>query len=157
NLGNPIARQVGLGALIQPESDQFAEGFLEGANLQTTRISSLGEAQPIIVRANNTQFQDLISWNRRAHGLKFGAEFQDIYAFARLGTHSNGNYTFNGTFTGDGFADFLLGWPSNFLNNTGPNFPQNYDRFFFSGFFVDDWRVNPKLTLNLGVRYELET
>ena len=157
NLGNPIARQVGLGALIQPESDQFAEGFIQNVNLQTTRISSLGETQPTIVRANNTQFQNLISWNRGAHGYKFGVEYQDIHAFARLGTHSNGNYTFNGTFTGDGFADFLLGWPSNFLNNIGPNFPQNYDRVFFSGFFVDDWQVNRKLTLNLGVRYELET
>jgi hypothetical protein len=74
-----------------------------------------------------------------------------------------GQYTFTGAFTatdpnstaatGDGFADFLLGLPQNTSRTVG--FAQAYLRQnTYAGYFQDDWRISPRLTLNLGVRYE---
>lgn len=55
--------------------------------------------------------------------------------------------------TGDPFASFLLGIPT---GGTYQSSGFTYGRTFYHAYFVDDsWRVNPKLTLNLGVRWEI--
>jgi hypothetical protein len=67
-----------------------------------------------------------------------------------------GSYAFNGHYSGNAFADFLLGDPV----TTGAAVPNNYIVRNISsqyGFFVqDDWKPVPKLTLNLGLRYDLQ-
>ncbi len=54
--------------------------------------------------------------------------------------------------TGNGFASFLLGQAYQWGLETPRNVIQRYK--YYGGFFQDDWRVNNKLTLNLGLRYE---
>ena len=65
----------------------------------------------------------------------------------------NGLYSFDGTFTGHSMADMLLGIPSSFLLS-----PELFDPQFrqteIMPWIQDDWRVTPKLTVNLGLRYE---
>jgi hypothetical protein len=67
-----------------------------------------------------------------------------------------GSYTFNGHYTGSALGDFLLGDPSSTANAT----PNNYIVRNISaqyGFFVqDDWKPIPKLTINAGLRYDLQ-
>jgi hypothetical protein len=66
-----------------------------------------------------------------------------------------GGFTFNGALTGYDFADFLLGYP-----NTSSIAYGNADKYYrarnFDAYLTDDFRVNPGLTINMGVRWEYE-
>jgi hypothetical protein len=66
-----------------------------------------------------------------------------------------GGFSFNGALTGHDFADFLLGYP-----NTSSIAFGNADKYFrgrnFDAYFTDDFRVNPGLTISMGVRWEYE-
>jgi hypothetical protein len=103
---------------------------------------------------NNTLYlSDSISKVMGAHTLKFGGQFHHDQV------NENPNATFNGTFnidgseTGNPFADFLLGTPSNFTQTTGQRF---YLRNHYAAAFVEDsWRVRTNLTLNYGLRWDL--
>ena len=67
-----------------------------------------------------------------------------------------GSYSFTGRYTGIAYADFLLGYP----NSTGNAAPNNYVTRNLSnvfGMFVqDDWKLAKNLTLNYGIRYDLQ-
>jgi hypothetical protein len=70
----------------------------------------------------------------------------------------NGEFGFvgqGGIGSGNDFADFLFGLPQYFQQ--GPDARTNARSKLFSGFAQDEWRVNKKLTLTLGVRYEYST
>ena len=103
---------------------------------------------------NNTLYlSNAISKVIRTHTLKFGGQFHDDQV------NENPNATFNGTFnilgteTGSPFADFLLGFPSNFTQTTGQRF---YLRNHYAAAFVEDsWRARSNLTINLGLRWDL--
>ena len=63
-----------------------------------------------------------------------------------------GNFVFNGSFTGLGLADFLLGRPSAF-NQAQPFTPVGHTNYFGS-YVQDAWTVTPRLTLNIGLRWD---
>jgi outer membrane receptor protein involved in Fe transport len=57
--------------------------------------------------------------------------------------------------TGNGYAAFLLGFTGNMtLTKAAPFRMHNWA---MAGYFQDDWKISPRLTLNLGVRYDVET
>lgn len=92
---------------------------------------------------------------RGGHTLNFGYELNLRNTLGRHGSHSvRGNFTFNSQYTGDGFADYLLG----LVASTMRNYP--IDTFGmsdspYSGLYVQDfWRVHRNVTLNLGVRFD---
>jgi hypothetical protein len=115
-----------------------------------------------------------IAWVRGAHDLKFGAEGRmhrinfgnpgwpgGSFVFDFSGSSQNMNL--DATTGGDGMASFLMGigpmaTPGPVCNNNCvyevPNFVSTQS-FQFAGFVQDNYRLNPKLTLNLGFRYEL--
>ena len=103
---------------------------------------------------NNTLFvSDNVSKVIGSHTIKFGGEFH----LDQVNEHPNG--TFNGTFsvlgteTGNAFADFLIGVPSNYTQTGGQAiFFRNH---YGSLFGEDSWRVRNDFTINYGVRWEV--
>src|SRR5207247_9772486 len=66
-----------------------------------------------------------------------------------------GSVTFDGRYSGHAFADFLLGDTSATAHVT-KNLEAEPENSRYSAYIQDDWNVAPKLTLNLGLRYEFE-
>ena len=100
------------------------------------------------------------------HSLKVGAELYVMKANNNTPVSSINPFSFNAGFTqqnaltssataGNPFASLLLGWPSGgqYSATIASAFQQIYEGFFVQ----DDWRVTPKLTLNLGLRWEYES
>jgi len=96
------------------------------------------------------------------HTLKFGGDYRQI-ALRFTPEATSGSFTFDRRFTassptagtgGDAFAAYLLGLPS----SGGINVPNEHDFYihYVAGYAQDDWRVNNKLTVNFGLRYEFE-
>jgi len=89
------------------------------------------------------------------HSYKFGGDYRKIGVKSLNYGASTGSYTFTGTFSGNAVADLMLGYPQsgNIPLNNRLNGYVNYT----AGYVQDDWRVNDRLTLNYGVRFENET
>ena len=110
---------------------------------------------------NTAQFIDNISWNKGKHTFKFGFEY-DRQNFNQFGNqYSRGKYGFppnatqSATHTGgDAFAEFLLGdiIP---IHRSRRRCQAHFQRNTEAAFVDDTWKVTPKLTLSLGLRYEL--
>jgi outer membrane receptor protein involved in Fe transport len=104
---------------------------------------------------NNFQFADTLTWVRGTHSMKFGAEYR-YNMMMSSGVPFQGRFSFNGQYTSNAFADFLLAAPNQIVVANGPAVidmrASNYN------FFVqDDWKVSRRLTLNIGLRYEYDT
>jgi len=97
-------------------------------------------------------YGDALTWVSGRHIIKLGGEF-DRYQYNVLPTWDSGTFSFTGRFTGQGFADLLLGVPNSYSLSAQPN-TIGARRIAFAGFMQDDYHVSPKLTLNLGFRYE---
>lgn len=131
-------------------------GAQYGTDLQTTRCNC-----PLIEREDQFQIVNNWTWIKGNHSIKIGADLR--YArnlrvpsdVDRTGILSFANGpTSNGTNGGQGFATFVLGDDTSFgrYYSSSTNAKEFQKRDFFYG--QDTWRVTPKLTANLGVRYE---
>src|SRR5713101_6312978 len=134
-------------------------GFSDG----TTAIGSSGFL-PSIEKQHSYVFTDNLSWTRGRHAAKFGAElrFEQFTIFQPASPR--GDMSFGSNFTanpaspgsgGESIATFLLGVPDGgditSLHNV------DYRRQIYAVYALDDIKVTPRLTLNLGLRYELFT
>ena len=97
------------------------------------------------------------------HVIKFGAEGRLLRANDTESGNSDGNFSFPKTNTqqnpnnavgGDGFASFLLGIGSGTMTIDSKNGATQ--SFYYSAYGQDDWKANSKLTLNLGLRWDVE-
>ena len=112
----------------------------------------------------NTIFQWVNNWTqmRGNHQLRWGVDARrQRFDFLTVNESSRGNFGFAQNITGDGgvsgtglgMGTFLLGLPTEFDRAVFSQFPAERDTRF-AWYFQDDWHVTPKLTLNLGLRYE---
>ena len=98
--------------------------------------------------------RDDLSWTKGVHQFKFGFSWLHDYKNQQLQANTQGTAVFNSSaFSGDSYINFLLGDASNFeqLNYlSGKHWVNNNYGFYFN----DNWHVHPRLTLNLGLRFD---
>ena len=102
------------------------------------------------------QLTDVMAWNHGSHNVRFGADLRRL-ATGRAAVNSpRGIFNFNGQMSGYAPADFILGLPQS-VTTPGPEV-RGRMAAWRDGFFVNDtWQLSRKLTVNLGLRYELPT
>ncbi len=102
------------------------------------------------------QASEQVSWIRRNHAIMAGIEFRKLYTSRSAANSPRGVFTFNGQFTGYAPADFMLGFVQNLVTPTIQF--QGDVATWRDGFFVlDNWQASKRLTINYGIRYELQT
>src|SRR5581483_9325606 len=113
---------------------------------------------PQVFTDNTFSVSDALTWTRGRHNWKFGgglSAFQNNTLFAFT---VNGQFVFAGSiglFSGNSFADFLLGLPVQYTQSA--NAASNIRSKFTYGFAQDEWHVRKNLVLSLGLRYEYST
>jgi hypothetical protein len=96
-----------------------------------------------------------MTWIRGRHNVKYGAESQVSDYNPKNAQVSRGLWQYNGQASGDEYADFLLSHARlKQFSAPGTGGELKMRDNLMSGFFNDDWKVNEKLTVNYGVRYE---
>jgi carboxypeptidase family protein/TonB-dependent receptor-like protein len=173
---NPIPN----GTEIDPASIGLPNGVIQnefGRGLPIIRVTGFGGAggQPFTdnLGASTTyrtmfQFIDNISVNYKQHSFKFGGEVrrshtnQSQYRPLRGALNFSGarngqiNQTVPGNAAVAAFADFLLGLPAQ-ITISSANPTRGFRTTAYIGYAQDEWRVNSRLVLNLGLRYEIDT
>ncbi|MGE5053533.1 MAG: carboxypeptidase regulatory-like domain-containing protein, partial [Acidobacteriota bacterium] len=121
---------------------------------------AIGTPSLITFQPNNTYTaSDGFSKVVGKHTLKFGGEFRYLQVNERNLASQDGAFVFDGTVTGNDFADYLVGAPT----GAGGGFTQAAlqlldSRTRYGGAYVQDtWKAKPNLTLNLGLRWEVST
>jgi Carboxypeptidase regulatory-like domain/TonB dependent receptor len=152
----------GLGVSLA--SQGFASGVDSGIFVQAPQFEGVENITfptfvmglPItnMTQVNNTYYlSDGVSTTLGSHTLKFGSQFHIDQVNEHPNATFNGTFNINGTETGEPYADFLLGTPSNFTQSSGQPF---YLRNRYFGFYVQDsWRVRSNLTINAGLRWDV--
>ena len=98
--------------------------------------------------------RDAVTLSKRDHTIKIGGEwsYEKIVHDTLLDNY--GVFGFNGSKTGNAYADFLLGLPATMSQDAPVRKLDN--GAYYSVFAQDDWRIHSRLTLNLGLRYDVQ-
>ena len=119
-------------------------------------IAGLSDGPAAYDRTQSGAFSYSSTWTRNAHTLTLGAGMNREQINVLSQENARGTFTFTGAASGIDFADFLLGIPTTSSIAFG-----NPDKYFrqsaYDVYVMDDWRVTPGLTINIGVRWDYES
>ncbi len=140
-----------------PALHQTQGGFTTFNFSQGTNFEPIGRDITGPFDSYTQELADNLTWTHGRHTLRSGVDVRWLREqVVALETPSDdfGQMTFQPTFTGDAFGDFLLGLPyTTYFAMTGPNEdPVGLQYGFFA---QDEWQVNHRLTINYGLRWEL--
>lgn len=129
--------------------------LLEGApTLSITNITGFSEAGSKNLEQTyqaNTSVTKVLS----KHTIKAGISY--LYDDAwQDNSQSHGSFSFTGRYSGIAYADFLLGYPISTANATPSDYITRYNSSQYGFYIQDDWKPIPNLTLNYGIRYDLQ-
>ncbi|MEK7403530.1 MAG: TonB-dependent receptor [Acidobacteriota bacterium] len=130
----------------------------------STQFDNWGAGSSDLNYENRFQFADTISITRGKHTFKAGADIRRPRFDNLRGNPFFGQFIFGSILSsssdtpgsGAPFADFLMGFPSLIQGTQMLDWGRQRE-IYFGGFFQDDWKVTQRLTLNLGLRYDLYT
>ncbi len=159
-----LATQLGIPGINVP-GDQYTGGM---PNIMIAGYSALGNQDwfPENLKENNYQLKDSFTWTHGRHSFKAGGDLiRRQHGFFQT-QNPRGDFTFDQQFTenindtnadpGSPLASFLIGNPIySFRDGLAGSFGMSW--WEISTYFMDDFRVSPKLTLNLGLRYDIFT
>ena len=104
---------------------------------------------------NFYSIRDVFSWTKGSHSLKLGGEVSLNKDIQQTLLNNYGVFTFNNSVTRNAFADFLIGIPSAITQDAPVT--AYTDSWYTALFAQDDFRIHPRLTLNLGLRWDVQT
>ncbi len=127
------------------------------ARINVTSYSPLGQSNheriqnPILTQ----QFTDNLNWVKGSHSIKTGFEFRYSRNKDDFNGSTGGVFGFNNRATNDALAEVLLGWTTSasLVDTDILNTRTDY----YGAYIQDDWKVTRNFTLNLGVRWEMDT
>jgi len=156
-IGTNFASQLGLPQFGGPE-------FQRHPAATVTNLAAIGgnSAIPLYRHEYNYQWVDQLSWSKGRHAIKMGIDIRRYGSKNIQPQNSSGFYTFSGAFTAQkgstyrtGFGDLLLGLPANQRILIPEFFDANRLRNTrINAYVQDDINLSPRLTVNLGLRWE---
>ena len=149
NRGTDFASAVGLlGVTADPRDVGFPQISTGGL------FNTMGDPTAFTTR-NNQHFElfDNVTLDRGAHRLKFGAYYFHLQLRPEQPDNARGAFAYTGQFSGNAFADFLLGYPTSAVSGIGRG-DENGRSNWVHLYAQDDWQARDNLTFNLGLRYE---
>jgi hypothetical protein len=156
--GSNVLANLGISGF---SNDPFNFGL---PTLTVTDYDTVQDSQnlPQTQRDNTWNFSTSFSHNIGRHTLKTGFQFTHFTMAYLQSLFTRGNFIFNGGYTsdpqnpnatGDAFADFLLGFPSQTQRSVG-NAQAYLRQNTYSAFVQDDWRITQRISISAGLRYE---
>ena len=149
NQGDSFAQQVGLqGVTTDPRDMGFPQISTGGL------YNTFGDPTVFTTRDNqHVELFDNLTYARGTHRVKFGGYYFHLMLRPEQADNARGAFTYTGQFTGNAFADFLLGYPATAVSGIGRG-DENGRTNWLHLYAQDDWQARDNLTFNLGLRYE---
>jgi hypothetical protein len=149
--GTNWASQLGIAGTT---TDPSLAGF---PKFSITGFETIGDSasNPIRYTVNDFNWNDALTWIKGKHSIKIGGDILRVQYFQPTNSNFNGTFTFDGRLTNSGFADFLLGLPRSTSRKIGTVTNHIYGTAY-GAYVQDDYKMLPELTLNLGLRYEIQ-
>jgi outer membrane receptor protein involved in Fe transport len=152
--GQEIATQLGIPGINDP-NNPLTGGL---PNIQISGLNPLGNGDwfPENLREDNYQLLDSFTYIHGRHSFKMGGDLRRReHGFFQV-QNTRGDLFYTGQFTNDPLADFLIGYTQSLFRDaqTGSYGMRWWE---FGTYLMDDYRVSSKLTLNLGLRYDIYT
>ena len=122
------------------------------------QLTSVGSRLGSSEQSRIFQFVDNVTWQRSGHTVRVGADIRRLAAITPLSfapSDNYGNFAFQrtGSFTGEEFADYLIGAPNHTqTDNVTSN--NNGTANAYAVYAQDNWKTTPRLNLTFGLRYE---
>lgn len=156
---NPQQLGINIPLLFTNNPADYPSGVLDvsGIRLHPPSVSPSGYAALPFPDDTNSpltvwQVKDNLSKVLGKHALKAGFLVHREWKSQAANYNIQGSFTFNGSYTGDGFADLLLGRAFSFSEVNKVQMP-NVIRHTVEPYVADQWKVTPRLTLDIGVRF----
>ncbi len=149
--GTPVSADLGI---LNANRNPLLGG---GAAINGGWMAYTGDGGPYLVPQSLNQFVDQVTWTKGHNTLLLGTSIERRQVSFFQGNNAKGYFDYSGAqFTGFSVSDMMVGYVDDYSIGVASSFfvTKNWQTGYYA---QDDWRVTPRLTLNLGLRYDLYT